>query len=403
MRNQFRYLSLGLFFAPLAILQGCWQQPVGSEAEKPSENASRGAVALSIGSPDPVPTNIWTLNQLNTTVRNNPTGNFRLTAHIDMGPAASWDGGKGWTPISNFQGTFDGNSFQIRNLTMNRPQQWGVGLFESANQAILRNVGLTNVSIQGNGWVGGLAGMITGSQVVSSYVEGTVTAGINQFGPGFNIGLFAGTISSSDVGRSYSRGTVTGAATLLGGFAGIIDDNGGDRSVIHECYARVDVTPNSTASTVWAGGFAAQFVSSTALNLYAMGNNSNIVRGRDYVGGLFGEVAGQNIIFDFCYSRNTVTDWSVPSKAGTYGVLTGAASHIASLFWDKTVDGGTSSAPVGQAGFTTTTLKNPTSTSQYPYDNGTDADWDAAEWNPGTNAQYNILRNVVRASLQTAI
>jgi hypothetical protein len=357
-----------------------------------------------VGSPDLTPTDIWTLNQLHTTVRSNPSGNFRLRAHIDMAPAAGWNGGLGWEPISSFQGTFDGNGFQIRNLTINRPQQWAVGLFGRVDQAIIRDVGLTDVNIRANGWVGGLAGMIHRSQVVSSYVEGTVTADVNQFGAGFNVGIFAGEISSSDVGRSYSRGTVTGAATSLGGFAGIINHGTtGDRSVIHECYSRTDVAPNFTLSDVRAGGFAGKLVSSTATNLYAMGNSSNVVRGRNYVGGLFGEVAGENVIFNFCYSRNTVRDWSVSSKAGAYGVLTGSTSHIGSLFWDRTVDAGASAAGVGQVGHTTTTLQAPTTTAEYPYDNGTDADWSPVEWNAGTSSEYNVLRNVVRPEQQSAM
>lgn len=408
MRSKVRNLSMKLLFASLATLQGCWQQPTAPETGNVPGTASRSPLALqlaaqAIGSPNPTPTDISTLDQLNTTVRNNPTGNFRLTAHIDMAPAADWNGGKGWSPIAHFEGTFDGNGYQIRNLPINRPEQWVVGLFGRVDKAILRNVGLTKAEVLGNGWVGGLAGMIHSSEVVSSYVEGKVTAGVNQFGAGFNLGIFAGEISSSDVSRSYSRGTVTGPATVLGGFAGIINHGTtGVRSVVHECYARADITPDLTASEVWSGGFAGQLVSSTATNLYAMGNSSAGVSGRKYVGGLFGEVAGENIIFNFCYSRNSVSDWSVNSKAGTYGVLTGSTSHIGSLFWDKTVDAGNSFAGAGQSGFTTTILQTPTSTAQYPYDNGTDADWSSTEWDPGTDSEYNILKNVVRPGRQAA-
>lgn len=407
MHSSIRRVPMISLIASLAILQGCEQQNTGPGADRGDSSASQSPLALQIapqgiGSPDPTPTNISTLTQLNTTVRNNPTGNFRLTAHIDMAPAATWDNGKGWQPISSFKGTFDGNGYQIRNLTINRPQQWSVGLFGQVSKAIVRKVGLTNVNVKGNGWVGGLVGMLQESLADSCYVEGTVTAGTNQFGAGFNIGLFAGEISSSNVGRSYSHGTVNGDATSIGGFAGVVNHGTtGVRSVVHECYARADVAPNLTASDVKAGGFASRLVSSTALNLYAMGNSTNVVRGRSYVGGLFGELAGDGFIFDFCYSRNAITDWSVPSKAGTYGVLTGNPEHIASLFWDNIVDAGTSFAGTGQAGHSTTVLKTPISTAEFPYNNGTDADWDPAEWNPGTNTQYNVLRKVVRSTLQS--
>jgi hypothetical protein len=406
MRYLTRFLSLNLILSSFFALQGCWQQPTGAEGEGTEGTPSQPPTlptAAQIGSPSTNPVGIGSLTDLNTIVRNNPTGNFRLTAHIDMGPAAGWNGGAGWAPIETFSGTFDGNGFQIRNLTMNRPEQWVVGLFGQISQAIIRNVGLTNVNIRGNGWVGGLAGMINGSQVSSSYVEGTIRAGINQFGSGFYLGLFAGTISSSDVGRSYTRGTVTGPATVVGGFAGLIDNGSGYISVIHECYARADVTPDVNANSVWAGGIAGQLFSSSSINVYAMGNSSNIVRGRNFVGGLFGEVGGEGFQFDYGYSRNAVTDWSVTSKAGAYGVLSGNPAHISGVFWDSTMDAGNAFATVGQRRHSATTLKRPTSTTQFPYDNGTDADWDYREWNAGTASEYNRLINVVRPTQQSAM
>jgi hypothetical protein len=377
----------------------------GAEVEPASEGPEVGSIQQAIGSPNPTPTDIWNLNALNVTVRNNPTGNFRLRAHIDLASTAGWNGGKGWDPIY-FAGTFDGNGFEIRNLPINRPGQWIVGLFSQLDRAIVRNVGLTNVNVKASGMTGALAGLITESQVTSSYVEGTVTGVTGAFGSAFDMGLFAGQISSSEVSRSYSRGLVTGSFTSAGGFAGVIDASIGARSKVHECYARTDVTPSSTASDVRAGGFAAQLIDSDAVNLYAGGGTLNVVRGRGFVGGLFGELLG-TLLFDYAYSRNKVVDWAVTfpnDKAGTYGVLDANANpaHMAALFWDSTVDPGNIASGVAQSGLSTTVLKTPTSTWQYPYDNGTDADWSAAIWLAGTSSQYNILRWVVRSGQQLA-
>jgi hypothetical protein len=359
-----------------------------------------------IGSPNPTPTNIWTLDHLNVNVRNNPNGNFRLTGNIDLGPAAGWNGGAGWQPIVYFNGTLDGNGFQIRNLTINRPEGWSVALFGQVDQAIIRNVGVTNVNVRGNAFVGGLAGIISDSQVTSSYAEGTVTASTGQFGAGLNVGVFAGQISSSEVTRSYARGTVTGAATVIGGFAGSIDDAWGSRSVVRECYARTEVTPSMTTSTVAAGGLAGQAVNSEVVDVYAMGNTSaNTVQGRGKVGGVIGEIIG-TVQFDFAFSRNRVVDWAVAlpnGKAGTYGLITGdAVIHISALFWDRTIDSGNVFGTVSQGGFTTGELQGPTTAAAWPYDNGTDSDYDSTVWNAGTSSQYHILRRVVRASQQSA-
>jgi hypothetical protein len=377
----------------------------GAEVDPASEAQGVGSIQQAIGSPDANPTDIWSLNALNVTVRNNPTGNFRLRAHIDLASTSGWNGGKGWEPMY-FAGTFDGNGFEIRNLPINRAGQWGVGLFSHLDRAIVRNVGLTNVNVKASGVTGALAGLITESQVTSSYVEGTVTGVAGAFGAAFEVGLFAGKISSSEVSRSYSRGSVTGSLTSAGGFAGVIDAGFGARSDVHECYARTDVTPDSTASTVWAGGFAGQLVESDALNLYAGGGTLNVVRGRGYVGGVFGELIGP-IQFDYAYSRNKVVDWAVAfpnDKAGVYGVLDENAipEHLAGLFWDATVDPGNVGGGVGQVGLSTTVLKTPTSTSQYPYDNGSETDWSSTIWRAGTSSQYNVLRWVPRSSQQLA-
>jgi hypothetical protein len=67
------------------------------------------------------------------------------------------------------------------------------------------------------------------------------------------------------------------------------------------------------------------------------------------------------------------------------------------------MDAGNAFATVGQRRHSATTLKRPTSTTQFPYDNGTDADWDYREWNAGTASEYNRLINVVRPTQQSAM
>jgi hypothetical protein len=377
----------------------------GPEFDTASESEGVGSVEQAIGSPDTVPTDIWNLNDLNTKVRNKPTGYFRLRAHIDLGSTAGWNGGKGFAPVDSFSGTFDGNGFQIRNLPMNRPEQWGVGLFARLDRAIVRNLGLVNANVKASGVTGGLAGLISDSQITSSYVEGTVTGLAGAFGAAFEVGLFAGKISSSAVSRSYSRGLVTGSLISAGGFAGVIDAGFGAPSNVRECYARADVTPDWTPNVVRAGGFAGLLDSSAAISVYTLGGPQNLVRGRGYVGGVFGELI--NPEFDYAYSRNKVTDWAVAlpnDRAGAYGILNPNAGlvHMAALHWDSTVDPGNVATGNSQNGLSTSVLKTPTSTSQYPYDNGTDGDWSSIEWNAGTSSQYNVLRRVVRASEQLA-
>src|SRR5688500_1699693 len=121
--------SLGIIRSLIVILSAAvGGVACGPEVEPASESEGVGRDGQAIGSPDTVPTDIWNLNDLNTKPRNKPNGYFRLRAHIDLSSTAGWNGGKGWEPI-HFTGTFDGNSFQIRNLPMNWPERWGAGFF----------------------------------------------------------------------------------------------------------------------------------------------------------------------------------------------------------------------------------------------------------------------------------
>lgn len=365
-----------------------------------NETDEFASIEQELGSPYKFVTDIWNLNDLYN-MRNDSLGFYRLRAHIDMAPAASWNNGMGWEPFY-FRGTLNGNGFQIRNLTINRPQQWIAGLFSQVDQAVIYDLGLTNVNVKANSLVGGLAGLISGSSVTRTYVEGTVTSTTGVFGSGFQTGLFAGRIDDSEITKSYVRGTVNGNTTVVGGFAGSITGATNSGSVIDQCYARVNVTPNSTTTTVKAGGFAGELAGASVTNVYTLGT----VEGRGFVGGVFGEITGDNLRFDFAYSRNTVFDWGKPAQtggwAGTYGQITGNLAHIASLFWDKTVDASSNFGAVGQTGYSTTVLKAPTATNQFPYDNGTDEDWSSAVWNCGSSSQYNVLKNVVRPGEQLA-
>ena len=234
----------------LALAVGC------GGMDPTHETDDFASVEQELGSPYKFVTDIWNLNDLYN-MRNDSLGFYRLRAHIDMAPAASWNNGMGWEPFY-FRGTLNGNGYQIRNLTMNRPQQWGAGLFSHVDEAVVYDLGLTNVNVQANSMVGGLAGVISGSLITRTYVEGTVTSTTGMFGSGFQTGLFAGRIDASEITKSYSRGTVNGDTTVVGGFAGLINGTSNAFSVIDQCYARVNVTPNSSSTAVKAGGFAGQ-------------------------------------------------------------------------------------------------------------------------------------------------
>ena len=91
--------------------------------------------------------------------------------------------GKGWNPIRNnsngFTGNFDGDNHTIYNLTIKRPDSNYIGFFGVLNiNSTIKNIGLLNVNIEGEDYVGGLVGKSTGT-IINSYVSGTVNGNKN--------------------------------------------------------------------------------------------------------------------------------------------------------------------------------------------------------------------------------
>ena len=116
------------------------------------------------------------------------SGHYVLGADIDATATKDWGGldELGFNPIGNewdgdFTGRFDGLGHQVSNLTIDRTYSYGVGLFGSIRDAVVRNVGVKNGLIRGDSFVGGLVGQSTNSLIENSFsranVEGYATIG----------------------------------------------------------------------------------------------------------------------------------------------------------------------------------------------------------------------------------
>jgi hypothetical protein len=79
--------------------------------------------------------------------------NFALGANIDASDTANWSGG--FTPISTLalSVVFNGLGHTINNFSIQRPDQNVTGFF-STNYGAIRNIGLTNINIEGRDDVG---------------------------------------------------------------------------------------------------------------------------------------------------------------------------------------------------------------------------------------------------------
>lgn len=155
---------------------------------------------------------IYGLQGLDTT----PTLNAVLVNDIDASGTASWNAGAGFNPIGNtaatpYNASFNGQGHVISGLTINRPIEVYVGLFGyTGNTANIERTGLTDVSITGQFYVGGIAGRNSGA-ISNSFLTGTIT------GEAY-VGGFSG-VNYGTINNSYSTGAITGES-FVGGLTG---------------------------------------------------------------------------------------------------------------------------------------------------------------------------------------
>ncbi|MDD3363843.1 MAG: S-layer homology domain-containing protein [Syntrophomonas sp.] len=194
---------------------------------------------------------ISTANELNM-VRNHLSSCFELGTSINM-DGSLFDNGEGWLPIgdgnNSFTGTFNGAGHIISNLYINRAGSDFIGLFSTVTgQGSIINLGLENVSIEGNKCVGSLGGYNEGL-VSDIYATGNVKSNteysgglfgdhsgaisncytmVNVIGDLYVGGLVGSYGDGGVIDKSYSAGTVDGE-TETGGLVGL-DYGGGTTS-----------------------------------------------------------------------------------------------------------------------------------------------------------------------------
>ena len=340
---------------------------------------------------------------------------FELTRDLDFNEDASyhnattaskalWTMGVGWQPIgdtmSPFTAIFEGNNHTLSNLMINRPLSSQLGLFGVVgNGAKISDIGLLDVSVNGNYDIGGLAGINAGS-ITNSYTSGEVTysgailygyrsgglVGNNQetgiIANSYSFAMISGrTYSGGLVGQNYgkiingyARGNVT-ARFQVGGLVGINLDGGR----VFNSYA----TGNVNGSLSVGGLVGLNIGGSQIVNSYA--NTSSIRAGGYYAGGLVGDNNESIIKHSYAVSRHIGAN--NPDKArGLVGL--DVNGEVIASYWDTDTSGKKTSADGTSK--TTVELQEPTmpgSISTQVYYN-----WDTDDWDFGTNKQYPVLK-----------
>ena len=292
------------------------------------------------------------------------TAGYTLSGNIDASgttnPSDVWgtsttNGGAGFVPIgyydfsnssdaNTFSGTLNGEGYTISGLTVNLPSSTsGTGLFgDTANTSTVENLNLTAITVTGDEYVGGLAG-VNNATVIDVTSSGAI-AGVMYTG-----GLLG--ISYAAIINSSTAGTVTGSGYDVGGLVGFVQ--GGS------------VTGSSNSATV--NGTYSNIGGLVGLNEGAISNSDNtgMVEGIEgtEVGGLVGTNYNGSIVGS--YSSGAVFG------GGSTGGLVGAneTATIAESYSTGAIEGD-SSQTGGLVGYNSGTLTNVYSTSAVTSDNG---------------------------------
>ena len=240
----------------------------------------------------------------------------------------------------------------------------------------------------GDGDVGGLVGWNTGT-VTKSYATGAVTTGANS-----DVGGLIGVNDGGTISFSYATGLVTigkvvGLGQSGGRYAGGLVGWNINEGSIASSFSASDVNiirPNVTSVFGAFGGVVGRNSGGATISaVYYTGG----VAGGWRNGGLVGDNTGGHAT-DSYVSGEALYGSGLVGSSGRRDWLTGkvAASSLAASYWDIDVANRTQSLWPTSDRYARTTreLQGPTANT------GIYADWDAAEWEFGSSADYPLLK-----------
>lgn len=248
--------------------------------------------------------------------------NYVQVSDIDASETSSWHDGEGFDPIgedcvAEFNGTFDGNGYEITDLKTGSDIADCVGMFgKVGTESKIKNVSLVNAEATGQFAVGSLIGINQGT-IKDSYASGSVVRG-------YMSGGLIGENKGGTVKRSYASVSVDGSGFFIVG--GLVGENSG---VVNKSYAT-----GSVSGPKVVGGLVGGNYNGTIRESYATGR----IEGNEWVGGLVGKNANGSKI-DGSYAAGSVE--GDERAGGLIGVSNGTATNS---YWDVETTGQSTSA-----------------------------------------------------------
>lgn len=209
---------------------------------------------------------------------------FVLTKDIDLSNVQNFK------PIGNqkkpFSGKFNGNDCNITNLNIENPESNNQGLFGVVKNSHIKNVNLSNASVNGKSQIGSLVGYGINSNIKDCTIKNTLINGRSK------IGGLIGLSVNNNIGNSFVNAKINSKIEIAGGIVGY-----DERSRIESSYSSSQVSSLSKA-----GGIIGYSNSSDLISSNFIGD----VDADEKIGGLIGWSDSANI-FD-SYSRSNSKD-----------------------------------------------------------------------------------------------
>ncbi len=258
-----------------------------------------------------------------------PNAVYKLANHIDLKSSVAWNYGAGWHAVgtsdddAEFTGLFDGDGFTIAGLTINNPESEYQGLFGYAENAVLKNVTLTDVNIHGDQYSGGLVGYLDEGVLETVTVNGQIVSSYTE------IGGIVGFLDKSKV-HHVSADIIVFGHTNIGGLIG-----NARNSEIRHSWSMGNIKGSAIQTARSAGGLVGNTWGLMMTDSYSHAS----VSADDRVGGLVGSLSGR--VYR-CYSTGAVSgDVRVGGLIGSTGTTASAGYHS---FWNTETSGQSESA-----------------------------------------------------------
>lgn len=200
-------------------------------------------------------------------IRENPSGNYRLTKNINLGKAGKW------VPIGTedepFTGSFDGAGHLLKGIKITGAKDF-CGLFGYTSFASIKNLRISG-KVKGSSYIGGIVGYGTHT-TIKKCLNLCKVVGTNSY-----CGGIAGQLDNESTMRNCSNQKKITGVNQVGGLVGRISN---DSSVIN-----CENTATVCGSGRCTGGIASDiYPNGTIINC----NNLGKVKGTELVGGISG-------------------------------------------------------------------------------------------------------------------